>query len=387
MSHTEPENVVELLASMVSIESVNPTFSGDGGGESKVMEYLTFVAAVFGFSVRRLPVANRGENLLVICERDPNRPWVLFDSHIDTVSADNMVIDPFGAVIHDGKLWGRGSCDTKGSGAAMLWALHEHARAGEYLSNVAVLFSVDEEVAMRGIRSFIDNDYSTLGFGRPGVVIGEPTRLRLVVAHNGMCRMRVRTRGVAAHASCPAAGKSAISSMARIITGLEQGYIAELDRSDELTGRAQCSINTIRGGSAANVIPDLCEVEIDRRMVPGEDPDEVVAGLRSALSSIRQTFPEIDYEMDVFALSPPLTRNPTSPLADAVRRALSRESLPADEIGVPYSTNAGDLGRKGIDTVVFGPGDVAQAHTRDEWIDMEELRQSVRVYRAIMAGR
>jgi len=385
MSHTEPKNVVEVLAAMVSIDSVNPAIRAGEGGESKLAEYLVFVAAAFGFSVRRLPVADYGENLLIVYDRGPNRPWVLFDSHMDTVGSEGMTIDPFGAEIRDGKLWGRGACDTKGSGAAMLWALREYSRSRGQPSNVAILYSADEEVGMRGIRSFIDNDYQTLGFGQPGVVVGEPTRMRLVTSHNGLCRARVKTHGIAAHASQPSNGRSAISAMAKIISAFEEGYITGLRAENELTGAAHCSINTIRGGTAANVIPDRCEIEIDRRLVPGEDPDRVVADIRAAISEIAERSPDIEYEMDVRFLAPPLSPAAHSKLAGAAGRALARENLSGEPTGVTYATNAGDLSARGIDTVVFGPGDVAQAHTREEWIDIEELKQSVRVYRAIMA--
>lgn len=384
MTHTEPKNVVELLASMVSIDSAYSAESG-GSGESKIIEYLVFVAAAFGFSVRRLPVADSGENLLVVFNRGPNRPWILFDSHIDTVTVENMTIDPFAAEIRDGKLWGRGACDTKGTGAAMLWALHEYASSGEHPNNIAILFSIDEEITMRGIRSFIENDYPTIGFGKPSIVVGEPTRLRLVTAHNGVCRVRIRTRGVAAHASNPRVGRSAISAMAKIVNALESGYIAGLEQGDGLTGSAQCSINTIRGGTSTNIIPELCEAEIDRRIIPGENPDEVIAGLRAALAGIQQGHPEIEYEMDVLFLSPPLTPKPSSSIAGILRRALAREGLPEEEVGVTYATNAGDLSQKGVDAVVFGPGDIAQAHTKDEWIEIEELVRGVRVYRSVMA--
>lgn len=386
MSHREPKNVVELLAAMVAIDSVNPAISGAQGGESKLAEYLAFVAALFGFTVRRLPVAGYGENLLVVYERGPNRPWKLFDSHMDTVSSEGMSIDPFGGEVRDGRLWGRGACDTKGSGAAMLWAMREYSQTAERPNNVAILFSVDEEVGMRGIRSFIDSDYPMLGFGNPGIVVGEPTRLRLVTAHNGLCRLRIRTHGVAAHASNPSAGKSAISSMAAIVAWLEEGYIARLDKADLLTGAAHCSINTIRGGTASNVIPDLCEIEVDRRMVPGESSDEVVAELREAVSEIQRRRPEIDYELDVLFLAPPLTPKPASPLAEEAARAVEREGLDAARIGVTYATNGGDLSAGGIDAIVFGPGDVARAHTKEEWIDVEELKRGVRVYRSIMAS-
>lgn len=386
MHHTEPKNAAELLAAMVATESVNAAIASSKGGEAKLAEYLAFVAAAFGFSVRRLPVAGYGENLLVVFNRGPNRPWMLFDSHMDTVGVAGMTIEPFAAEVRDGKLWGRGACDTKGSGAAMLWALREYSRTPEPPNNIAILFSVDEEAGMSGIRSFIENDYPTLGFGTPGVVVGEPTGMRLVAAHNGVCRVRLRTHGVAAHSSKPAEGRSAISSMARLITAFEEGYIAELSSSHRLTGRAQCSINVIRGGTAANVIPDLCQAEVDRRIVPGEKPEEVVAAMRASLAEIKRSRPEIEYEMDLLFIAPPLAPKATSPLATVASRALSQMGLPSDAIGVTYGTNAGELSEAGIDTIVLGPGDIAQAHRREEWLDLEELARGVGAYRALMAS-
>lgn len=386
MSHTEPRNVVDILVSMVSIDSVNPWIGGEQGGESRLADYLAFVATHLGFSPRRLPVGDRGENLLVVYERGGDRPWTLFDSHMDTVGVERMVGDPFGAVIRDGRLWGRGACDTKGSGAAMLWALHDYAELPEQPNNIAILYTIDEEVGMRGIRTFLDNDYYALGMGSPGIVIGEPTGLRLVTAHNGICRMRVTTRGVAVHASNPPAGKSAISSMVKVVQAFEQEYIAALDESHPLTGTARCSINTIRGGTASNVIADRCEIEIDRRMVPGEDPNTVVSVMRATLDEIARRDPEIDLESEVLFLAPPLAPQADSHLAVAAARALSGEGLDASPHGVTYATNGGDTSSRGVDTVVFGPGDIAQAHTRDEWIDLDELERSVAVYRAIMAS-
>lgn len=386
MSHAEPRNVVEVLVSMVSIDSVNPGIGGPRGGEAELAAYLSGVATGFGFEVRRPPAADHGENLLVSLDRGAERPWILFDSHMDTVGVEGMSIEPFAAEIREGRLWGRGACDTKGSGAAMLWALHEYAGSPEQPNNIAILYSVDEEVGMHGIRSFLDNDYPALGAACRGVVIGEPTRLKLVTAHNGICRLRATTRGIAAHASNPQAGRSAISAMATVVTELETGYIAALEASSPLSGAARCSINTIRGGIASNIIPDRCDIEIDRRMVPGEEPPAVVAGLRDALAEISGNHPEVELESEELFLAPPLTAKEGSPLARIAEAALRSEGLDGSPQGVTYATNGGDTSSRGIDTVVLGPGDIAQAHTRDEWIDLEELRRSVGVYRRIMAS-
>src|SRR5690606_18481237 len=131
---------------------------------------------------------------------------------------------------------GRGSCDTKGTGAAMLWALREYARGGDQAFNIALLFTVDEEMRMTGVQSFIANNLPTLGWDVRGVIVGEPTELRPIVAHNGSVRWRLITRGRAAHSSNPQAGESAISKMVKVVDRLEAEYIANLSASHPLIG-------------------------------------------------------------------------------------------------------------------------------------------------------
>ena len=301
-----PDTVEALLQQMVRLNTVNTAASDDPLAEAKLCDYLDSVAQAMGLATRRLPVADRGENLLVTCETSPERPWLLFVSHMDTVTIEGMTIDALGARIEDGKLWGRGSCDTKGTGAAMLWALRQYAGETHRPTNVAIVFSVDEEYGMSGVRSFVRRDYPSIGFRAAGVIVGEPTMLKPITAHNGVGRLKVITHGIAAHSSKPAAGRSAISRMMRVVDAIESRYIPSLTASHPMTGKAQASINIIRGGSQINIIPDRCEIHCDRRLVPGEAPESVAPAIEALVDELRQRDKGLEAEVEMIFDSPPL---------------------------------------------------------------------------------
>lgn len=381
-----PQSVEQLLQAMVGINTINATYSGKATAEAPLADYLESVARAMGFATRRLPVSGRGDNLLVTFKVADKRPWLMFESHMDTVVVDGMTIDPFAARIEGGKLWGRGSCDTKGTGAAMLWALRQYAAdasSNPSGGNIAIAFTIDEEYGMTGVRGLIQ-DFPKLGFTPVGLIIGEPTMLKPVIAHNGAVRWRVITHGVAAHASNPAKGHSAIHDMMAIIEAIETRYIANLSASHELTGKAQCSINMIRGGSQINIIPARCEIDIDRRVVPGEDPQRVLPEVEAILSSLSAGRPKLRFEQELLFASPPLSTNHNGNLLGIVQRTLSRMKLDGTPLGAAYATDAGDLDRAGIPAVVIGPGDLAQAHTKDEWIDLAQLHRGVELYLELM---
>lgn len=387
-------DVTELLTKMVSYETINANISGKPRPESELADYLEGLAGHHGLATRRVEVQDRTENLLITYERDSSLPWILFDSHLDTVAVDGMTIDPFVGEVRDGKLWGRGACDTKGTGAAMFCALASYAsQENSGKNNIALLFSVDEEWGMRGMRTFISEHYPHLGFVPKGAVVGEPTQLKPVVAHNGVVRYVITTHGVAAHSSDPSLGKSAISTMARLITFIETEFIPQCNQSHELTGSAQCSINVIHGGVVANIIPELCVIHIDRRTVPGEKSAKVIEEMRNAIDGFVRDYPNetIDFEVsiDTPSLSPKTGATGSDggiTFADSVINAMSRAGRDEKAIGVMYATHAGDLSRAGIPSMVLGPGDIAQGHTHDEWIDVAELREGVRIYLEIMSS-
>jgi len=391
---------VDLLRWMVGHDTVNTARSGDPYAEQSLCEGLEAIARSWGLSTRRLAVEGRSDQLLIQVDGaggEANRSiqassaprrdepgGLLFESHLDTVAVDGMTIDPFAGEVRDGRLYGRGACDTKGTGAAMLWALRRYAQrpALERPRPVALLFTIDEESGMSGVRALLRNDLDKLPFQPRGVVVGEATRLRPVVAHHGVLRWRVSTTGVAAHSADPSKGRSAITAMRPVLEEIEDRYIPSLDASHPRTGVARASVNLIRGGSLINIIPESCSIEIDRRVAPGETLDEAEQSFRKRLAAFELT-------IERTAHAPPLADDANRAWADAVVRTLDRirnadEPAPTP-CGVAYATHAGDLAEAGLPVVVLGPGDIAQAHTHDEFIALDAFERGVEIYHALMA--
>jgi acetylornithine deacetylase len=396
MSESKPRDCLELLQGMVRIDSINATISQRPHPEAELAAYLERQAVSWGLSARRLPVGDAypgsaastphegSFDLLVWRQVSAVAPWLLFESHLDTVGVEGMTIDPFAARVEGGRIYGRGACDTKGSGAAMLWALREYARAGAGRNNVALLYAVDEEALKHGVEGFVQRHLPTLGWQPAGAIVGEPTELQPVVAHCGVVRWSVRTHGLAAHSSDPSKGRSAISMMVRVIEALEDRYIACLGASHPLVGPARCSINLIRGGTAINIIPDLCEISVDRRVVPGEDPYQALPEVRRVLEELRAEMPALVYSVSDPFIDVPLDPAGGEGFFSPVQQTLASLGLPSELGGVPYGTDGSTLGAAGIPVVVLGPGHIARAHTVDEYLELEQLERAIKVYGALM---
>jgi acetylornithine deacetylase len=293
--------------------------------------------------------------------------------------------DPFAGLIKDGRLYGRGSCDAKGSGAAMLRALARYASgATDTPNNVAVAYSVDEESGKRGVKAFLHEHLSQFRWRLSGTVVGEPTELQPVVAHNGVVRWAIRTKGVAAHSADPEKGRSAIRMMTKVIEKLELDYIRKLSASHPLTGKAQCSINVIRGGTQVNIIPESCEILIDRRVVPGEDASAVLPAVQRLLEELRRQDPHMDVSQGKPFIDSPLDPVGNDTFIAWIQSVLDTIGLPSQPVGVGYGTNASSFSDAGIPAIVLGPGNIEQAHTADEWIALEQLDRAQEVYFNLM---
>lgn len=383
MPGTIPRSCEELLRAMVRFDTVNGNISGRPDAERELSCYMEAQALAMGFEVTRLPVGASGFNLLVTCRSGGDRPWLLFESHLDTVSVSDMTIDPFAGEVRGGRMYGRGTCDTKGSGAAMLWALRRHADSGGRPNNIAIAYTLDEEIGKSGIRSLV-GQVGSLGLRPAGAIVGEPTGLRPVVAHNGVVRWAIRTRGVAAHSADPSKGRSAIRMMMAVMGAIEGRYIPGLTASDPLTGKAQCSINMIRGGAQINIIPESCEIRVDRRIVPGEDPCGATPAVVRLMDELRRDDPDLSVEVEALMVDGPLDPAGGWDFIGRVRRALDDLGLESEPRGAGYATDASDLAKAGIPAVVLGPGNIAQAHTCDEWLSLDQLRLAVDVYLGMM---
>jgi acetylornithine deacetylase/succinyl-diaminopimelate desuccinylase-like protein len=214
-------------------------------------------------------------------------------------------------------------------------------------------------------------------------IVAEPTRLGIVVAHKGVVRWRCHTTGRAAHSSRPDAGDNAIYRMARVVAALEQYHRQVLANSTihPLCGGPTLSVGTIAGGISVNTIPDHCTIEIDRRLIPGEQPTDAYRQTIDYLSEVigdPQSLSHIEHETPLIQ-SPGLSEAASGELAERVSRAVRDVTGHAERVGVPFGTDAAAIARAGVPAVVFGPGSIEQAHTADEWVALEEVEQAAEI--------
>jgi acetylornithine deacetylase/succinyl-diaminopimelate desuccinylase-like protein len=246
----------------------------------------------------------------------------------------------------------------------MLTALCELAEAKSRPLATEIIFAglIDEEQEQAGSRALVAS-----GFKADLAIVGEPTQLQVVTAHKGSLWLQLETRGLAAHGATPQLGKNAVLEMARIVEFLETDYAAELrQRKHKLLGTATVNVGSISGGSQPNIVPDCCVIEIDRRTLPGETE----AGVRREIAARLRT-KKLAAKISSAKLAPALAleTDPRLPLVRQLFRSLGQ----LKPVGVDYFCDAAVLSAAGIASVVFGPGDIAQAHTADEWISLSSL--------------
>ena len=273
-----------LLRDLVALPSVNPMgrdLRGPHVFEHRVTAYLEDFFRGLGVRFERQPVAPQRDNILAWYESAGAERTLVLEVHQDTVPTDGMTIDPFGAAVENGRLHGRGACDVKGGMAAMLAAFARLVRdkpAGA--ARVVLACTVDEEFTFLGVQRLARTDLRG-GCGGPlEAVVAEPTGLDVVHAHKGAVRWDLLTAGKSCHSSAPERGVNAIYRMAALLQHVEH-YAAELrtKRVDPLLGPATLSVGLIEGGVSVNTVPDRCRVEIDRRLLPGEDANAAAADL------------------------------------------------------------------------------------------------------------
>jgi len=384
---TGPE---KMLCSLIALPSVNPAFLPPGdprAGEGRVAAFLADTASSAGLDVHFQNVAppyaaggnqskipnpqsaicnpQSGIRSNLIATLRPSRHArlrLILAPHIDTVPASGE--EQYVPRLDGQRIYGRGACDTKGSVAAMLSALCQLAKHGPRPAETEIVFAglVDEEDAQRGSRAL-----AAAGCKADLAIVGEPTRLRIATAHKGSLWLGLATRGKSAHSSRPDLGRNAVHEMARVVCLLETDYARLLRRRRHpLLGCATVSVGVIAGGTQPNIVPASCRITVDRRTLPGETEKSVRAEM-SALFKSRKLRVKMSNQKQ--AACRPMETDPRLPLVRQFLRVAGRKKA----AGVDYFCDAAVLAEGGIPSVVFGPGDIAQAHTADEWIARESL--------------
>lgn len=367
------DRVTALLATLVRARSENPP-----GEEQAAAAIVEADCRDLGLDVEVIE-SEPGRPSVVARWRGRPGPRLIYCSHIDVVPAGPPSlwdVDPYGADIVDGRMHGRGSSDAKGCVAAALEAVRALKEAAFHPDGTLELMMVADEETMgfKGAGHLMERGLLGSDFG----IVGEPTSLRVVTAQRGANWARITTKGKAAHGSAPERGRSAIKHMAEIVLQLEETLPTDVH---PILGAANISVGTIHGGEKVNIVPAACVIEVDRRSLPHETREDVLAQLNEAVERARRRFPELEAEVEIMHSGDAFEVDRDSAIVKAMSRAVGDATgAPGKLIGFRGASDARFLVQSGAETVLCGPGDIALAHTAGEWIDLHELEVGARVY-------
>ncbi len=372
------QNVASLLQQLVRIPSVNPDNAPgtEQCGEETLAVFLSGWLESIGAEVVLEEIKPGRPNLIARFTPRDGRPRILLGPHLDTVGVSGMTIHPFSGDIHDGKIHGRGASDTKGPMAAMLWALHEHR---DFLADLPVAVDfvafMGEESGQWGSKNFVKKHGQDYTFA----LVGEPTSMQVVHVTKGSLWAALRTTGKAAHSSQPERGENAILKLTRALDQLDHHLGGQLATfTHPMLGHSTMNVGLIRGGSRPNIVPDLAEAEIDIRITPA------LASAGGALKLLKDTieFHALPVEIINPHENPPMETAAEHPMI----RALLATAPSTRLAGAPWFSDAAHLSSGGIPSICIGPGSIDQAHTINEFIEIDALCHGAEFFTAFIAG-
>jgi acetylornithine deacetylase/succinyl-diaminopimelate desuccinylase-like protein len=361
---------------LVRIPSVNPDNAPgtEQTGEETLAIFLSGWLESIGAEVMLEEIKPGRPNLIARFAPLDGRPRVLLGPHLDTVGVGGMTVDPFGGEICEGKLWGRGASDTKGPMAAMLWALHENRDAlADLPTAVDFVAFMGEESGQWGSKDFAKRHGADYQFA----LVGEPTSMEIVHVTKGSLWTTLRATGRAAHSSMPEKGDNAILKLTRALDRLDCHLAAELAGfTHPVLGHSTMNIGVIRGGARPNIVPDFAEAELDIRITPS------LAAAGGALKLLTEMleFHALPVETVDPRENPPMETDAAHPMIRALMKQGSKLA------GAPWFSDAAHLSGGGVPSVCLGPGSIDQAHTVDEFIEVDALREGAEFFTRFVRG-
>lgn len=363
---------VSLLQELIRIPSPNPP-----GDTRDIARYIADLVSLPGVTVTMPAPDVKTEAINVVASVGQGSPVIMMHAHIDTVpiaatEAGRWSVDPYGAVIRDGKLYGKGSIDDKAPMAAMIAAFLLAAQNPDQLKGTLVLVAAAEEEVggQLGTKWMADNGHlPECDF----IIVGEQTHNHVATAHKGVVRATVRATGRSVHATNPDRGVNAIYAMARAVLALEAYHNELAKRVHPIVGVPTCNVGVIQGGSTANAVPDACVAYLDRRMIPGEDPLKVQAEMLEVIAGVDPGAAQL--EIGDFLVSNWFSSSVDLPISQRFLHTVG-EVLQADPGPIGYLPGSDAKHLTGLvrgEMIIFGPGSYEVAHAFDEYTDLAEF--------------
>ena len=364
--------IAKWLSRLVQIPSVTPDQGGPRAGETGEAKLAAQIAGWFqdlGGTVRQQAVLPNRANTYGVWHGTSDQ-WLAVDVHIDTVGVEQMTGDPFSGDIQAGRIHGRGAVDTKATLGVILAILEQMQQSGlQPSANLLIAATVDEEIGATGApacATWMQAEQIPVS----QLIVAEPTLCTPVYGHKGVARFTLDIAGQAAHSSQPELGQNAITAMARIISAFDDEHTRLQTISGPL-GSPSLTVSLVEGGTGINVVPDHCQISVDRRVVAGENATEII----DALSTIAQSASPLSITQTVLHAQNAFLQDPDTPLV----HQLSEWSGQTPEVA-PYGTNAWAYTHLDCECIVIGPGSIDQAHGAEEWVEIAQLEKMSDIY-------
>jgi acetylornithine deacetylase len=378
-SSVDEKAATGLLKELVKIDSVNPTLVPGAKGEEEIAEYVANWLKALGLKAKVDKIEAKRCNAVGALKGAGGGKSLMLNGHIDTVGYDYMTIDPLKPVIKDGRMYGRGTFDMKGGLVASLAALKAVVDSGTQLKGDVVVAAVcDEEYASIGTERVMEKTRVD------AAIVGEPSALQIERCHKGFAWIDVETKGLAAHGSAWQVGVDAIVEMGKVLTSLEALGAKHQKRRHPLVGPASVHAGTIKGGLELSTYPDKCLLQIERRLIPGEERKDVEEEMETLLKGIADKDPKFTASYEIIFYRGSMDVPETSDICQTIA-ACSKEAI---KLTPAFTGGSGWLDTqiiwgKGIPAVAYGPaGD--GAHAAVEWVDLDTVMDAARVQELVL---
>jgi len=372
--------LVDLTTGLVQAPTENPP-----GNEKMAVQFLKPFLSKMGFKIKTVLSPKGRWNVVAEKRWGGGGRTLIFNGHLDVVPAGDpsqWKYPPFQGRFYKGRIYGRGASDMKSGIAAFIHAISmiDCSRIHPQKGGVILHLVSDEESHGHQGADFLTQKGGIQG---EAALVGEPTDLLPVIAHKGALWIKISTFGRSAHSAKPHRGVNAIEKMTKLVDRLNS---MPLDKEHPLLGKPTLSIGTIRGGTKINIVPDRCEIELDRRMLPGEKKEEVLGEMKEILEFLRSQDPLFRYRMEEIDFAEPSEVNPEEEIVrtgvEAIQEVTGKKPLLSVFSG--FTDSRFYINRCHIPTLIFGPGDTDQIHTTDESVEVDALVHGAHIYALII---
>ncbi|HUT65121.1 MAG TPA: M20 family metallopeptidase [Spirochaetota bacterium] len=377
----DQKELTETVGSLIRI----PSHLEVPDQEKEVSAFVAQALNSCGIAVEEQEVTEGRKNVIAKIGGNGAGKSLTLNGHIDTVPPGEGMKQPYVPEIRDGRLYGRGSCDMKGAVGAMMYVLRLIKERGISLEGDLFFTAVvGEETGGTGTRYLTEH-----GFRTDFAVVGEPTDLKIVTSHKGVCNIKVTVRGRSCHGSVPEQGSNAIVAVSDIIQEIKKQLLPKLKkRTQEHVGSATMNFGMVEGGTKINMVADRCTLQIDRRWIEGETLDMVKSEVEDIAKSVCDRDDGLSSEVQIVlpegAYFGPLLVPGDHEFTKTVTAALKENGMQISFAGMQGWTDAATLFHSGVPVVVLGPGSIRQAHTDDEYVEVGHLVDAVKCYLSII---